>query len=864
MKQKKIINQIINYTISFILLTSIILIIFIKNNKSFVWINVSNDGLDQHLTNLYLFKSLFNNFLNTRTINTFIWNIGYGIDMFANLAYYIFGDFLSYASLLVKNENLDILYNIIIIIRIYLVGISFLIYGNYKKLSPTNNIIGALSYTFSAFTLFSMARHPYFINPLIIFPLLMMGTEKSILENKHTFFTLIVTFTFITSFYFGYMMSICVMIYGIIIAIYNNKDKKTIIKKLLNTLLHAIIGVLLSSFILIPTAYGFLTSTRTDNSFYVYGINYYINLIETLISVNNTGNWTIIGLSGLILAILPQYIKNKQKHKETYIYIIILLIPILIPFVGSILSGFSYPNNRWTFIINFILSYIIALILDKDYEINIKKNILYIAIYTIIIWLTNDLNSQLIISIICSVIFIIIIKYKQKIKLYPFLLLTILIINLGYNIKYMFIDNKYINEFVETNATSLYDNGNYQIKHLNEAVNYIKDIDNSFYNINIYPCNLYNLSITNNYNSISYFYSIVNNNYLKIAQDLENQDLELNKEIRRFNNRTKITSLLNNKYIITTEKNNIPYGYELLKEYHNETYIYKNKYHLSFATLYTNYINEEYYNNLSPLEKENALLEATITKDKDNYKINNNIDKLNYTTVNKNINNNKIIIDNKLNNKITLYTETTHNKEIYLYIKNIKFKPSNSLSKKYSIEVKINNKTIIENQKDKYSSPYYFENKNILINLGYYENWNNQIEISFNEPGTYSFDSFEILAMNFNNYEKIINDLNKSNFIIKKYDNNYLKGEINPEENGIIQFSTNYSDGWSVYVDGKKVNTIISNKYFLGINIEKGYHQIELKYITPYQKEGLILTIIGIILFIYKIFIERRKINEKN
>ena len=104
-KNNDIISTIIKYTIIFSVLVFLLWSIFDKYNKSFVWINVSNDGLDQHLINLHFFKNLFANILKTGDINTFIWNIGYGMDMFANLAYYIFGDFLSYMALFTKTEN---------------------------------------------------------------------------------------------------------------------------------------------------------------------------------------------------------------------------------------------------------------------------------------------------------------------------------------------------------------------------------------------------------------------------------------------------------------------------------------------------------------------------------------------------------------------------------------------------------------------------------------------------------------------------------------------------------------------------------------------------------------------------------------
>lgn len=53
-----------------------------------------------------------------------------------------------------------------------------------------------------------------------------------------------------------------------------------------------------------------------------------------------------------------------------------------------------------------------------------------------------------------------------------------------------------------------------------------------------------------------------------------------------------------------------------------------------------------------------------------------------------------------------------------------------------------------------------------------------------------------------------------------------------------------------------EVSTFIANKYFLGINITKGEHQIEMKYTTPYLKEGLVISIIGILILGIIIFIE--------
>ena len=179
-----LIKKICKYSIIYLVIMVFVTILFMIYNKSFIWINVSFDGLDQHFVNLRLLR----NFLLGDT-HTFFWNIGYGMDLFANFTYYIFGDFPSFISVFFPVDKLDIAYMLIIFLRVYLVGLSFILYTNDKDYSDNNIIIGSILYTFSTFTLFAMARHPYFLNAMIIFPILLLSVEKLVLEDKKIFFT---------------------------------------------------------------------------------------------------------------------------------------------------------------------------------------------------------------------------------------------------------------------------------------------------------------------------------------------------------------------------------------------------------------------------------------------------------------------------------------------------------------------------------------------------------------------------------------------------------------------------------------------------------------------------------------------------
>ena len=70
-----------------------------------------------------------------------------------------------------------------------------------------------------------------------------------------------------------------------------------------------------------------------------------------------------------------------------------------------------------------------------------------------------------------------------------------------------------------------------------------------------------------------------------------------------------------------------------------------------------------------------------------------------------------------------------------------------------------------------------------------------------------------------------------------------------------------YDEGWSVYIDNKKVNTFCVADSFLAFDSSSGEHDIRLVYYPKGMKLGLIMSLISIVLtFILNIILKR---NEK-
>ena len=55
--------------------------------------------------------------------------------------------------------------------------------------------------------------------------------------------------------------------------------------------------------------------------------------------------------------------------------------------------------------------------------------------------------------------------------------------------------------------------------------------------------------------------------------------------------------------------------------------------------------------------------------------------------------------------------------------------------------------------------------------------------------------------------------------------------------------------GWQVYVDGKATDTVTVGKFFIGVPLEPGHHEVTFKFKTPLFKLGAIITL-GFLLII--------------
>lgn len=95
-------------------------------------------------------------------------------------------------------------------------------------------------------------------------------------------------------------------------------------------------------------------------------------------------------------------------------------------------------------------------------------------------------------------------------------------------------------------------------------------------------------------------------------------------------------------------------------------------------------------------------------------------------------------------------------------------------------------------------------------------------------------------------------ELAKAGMQIEVMEDGYVKGRVeSSKEKPVLFTSFPYEEGWKAYVDGKEQEIVpLLEGGFIGLRLEQGEHEVELRFTAPYSVEGKWLSFCGLILLI--------------
>ena len=172
-------SPVISYTILFFTVVFLTYTIPFLAGHNLIW-NV--DGISQHYPILMEFQRILQGKAH-QSLFGWSWNLGLGADQLATFAYYVVGDPFSYLIAFFPADKVALGYQLLVILRLYFVGIAFLIWTSHFHFSRISRLIGTLIYTFSGYDFYVSLHHPFFLLPMIIFPLLCFGIDHLVIGH---------------------------------------------------------------------------------------------------------------------------------------------------------------------------------------------------------------------------------------------------------------------------------------------------------------------------------------------------------------------------------------------------------------------------------------------------------------------------------------------------------------------------------------------------------------------------------------------------------------------------------------------------------------------------------------------------------
>ena len=887
------------YTLMFLLMCIVAFLPFFTEGKSFVWGAGVEDGLSQHFSALAYYgealREFFRNLLAGHP-KLVMWDmsLGYGADILSTLNYYAIGDPLNLLYGFVSPKNTETMYDFMILLRMYLAGITFIMYARKMKKRSYGTVIGALVYVFSGFCFRLGLRHPFFINPIIYFPLLCLGIEKIYQRERPYVFIFAVCVSAMSNYYFLYMLTIFAVIYAWIrFYKYTEENKmKNFFLTILKFGMYYTLGIAMAAVILLPSVIGFLGNGRYGKgvdwkSLIVYPGKYYLLFIENFIGYGNMGSNTNAGYLPIVgIVVLFTLFSQRMKHKKYRVAFIASIIALILPIFGYAFNGFSYANNRWAFALSFIVALLTAemyprlFVMSKRQQIGIGAGII---IYTVFCIIVNASGEEILknkgIMAACGLIavFYILLLIFQRLgydtqkRIVRVSMAILLLISVGVHGYYRF-DPKgyaYTQEFMDQGQA-------YRTLKEDNIRMLSKVNDPSVYRVHAEGYRYKNYGLINHLNTISGYYSITAKCVTDTIKGYDTLGMQYADKYKGVDQRLGLLSLAGVKYITVahnsqvakdvSSKGNVPYGVEKQSKKGNIT-LYKNKYALPFAYAYDSYMTEQQYEQLNGIGKEQAMLAQII---------------LNQHPADKEIQHNEQRNDPDIQTislpetrisspKGKKYADITvpveKDKETYLYFKNLVYHGKKNGDDNFILTGRKGTKGILVTQNDVQQkihiqstfNPYYFGRKDYIVKINHQTSKaKEKVRLNFLSPGEYEFDDISLITVPKKDVLARLKERKENSMKQIQYEGNHFRGVYHAKKDQILCVTIPYSKGWKATVNGNRTKIYKANGMFMGIIMKKGTQSVKLDYETPGLKIGAWISLVAWIgLGIYGLYFEK-------
>ncbi|SHE90334.1 Uncharacterized membrane protein YfhO [Seinonella peptonophila] len=749
--------------------------------------------------------------------------------------------------------------------KVFLAMILLFHFLRYLKRSYTAAVTGACIYGGSYYFLIFSLRFDFMVDGMVWLPLVIWGYERLVQENKKSLFVLSIFLIISSNFYLSYISSIFLVLYACMkyFQLHQSFRWKSLIKHYLQLAGYYLIGLGLAAFAFLPAVDRYLHVDRFYahvNIPLLFDAPFYKNLVKNLFLMTGKEDFVVIFPILVLILVLYGFQMRSAAGKYHFRFCLFIAFLVMIPFVYSLFNGFSFMEYRWLYLFVFSVAVASAFLLDdllkRGHRLAMPIQLLIIIIFTYITYtkmkkwkhFSGDQHvlEALLFSWVAIIVYLLLFYLKDRIskKWVASGIVLILVVNIG-------LTNDVAMHFFAGDPELLDKKLDQRLAWYGQAKDQqmfqsLQNDDRQFYRITLMNrINEINEGLLYHFKGFGLYNSLLSGDIHRFFKN-EYNILQVNipSQVNKLDNRLFLMSGLANKYyVIHKDKSFRPYDYSLFRTAGDYT-IWKNNHPLSIGFLYPSVTDYRTFHQLNASERDQLFLSAAVVDHPEKFSLPKfqpkvlQVERIPYHQIkleksNASLKGNRLKIEE--NGK--LWIENPFYQRAGELI--VTFKMSKWKYKRYRMEL---GDKVFNHFKGKYNYP----KEEISIHLGETKDWK-RIPLKLS-PGLYQVRDLTLTFQTYQTYHELVQQRQQDELKqVKMGKNGYLTAKITAKTKGLLFLSIPYSDGWKIKVDGKEQKALKVNTAFLGVPIERGTHQIELAYRTPYLYMGITISVITLI-----------------
>lgn len=791
------------------------------------------------------------------------WNRILGGEMMGIFAYYLASPFSLIVALFPKAYILEGIL-LMQLCKLGACGVTFAFYmrRTRQRQGEYNVLLFSVLYAMMAYAVIQL-MDPMWLDGLVYLPLIIYGIELLVDEGRSLWFTIPLGLMFFANYYIGWMVAIFSGIYFLVyywlLSVKKEDDRgaKDFLWTAFRFGLGGIIAALLAGCILLPT-YQSLKLGKLEFSDPDFGLkpqftlfDFFSKLLpETYDTVRNEG-LPAVYCGTLTIFMIPLYYLNKNISAKKKIGHTVLLASVLLSMYLSTIDlvwhGFQIPNwlpYRYSFTFSFVMLIMASDAFERIEGIEYKHIIGSLMGWGIYVLYLDTLKKDNLettqaiwFSLVCLLGFAFLVYYYRKHSTQASVPLILLVLVVGE----LFAGNLQTLRDIDEDVTySKYSSYVPYIKSGRVMMEEMYDLDNSFYRMEKTYHRTVNDAMAIKMRGMSHSSSALNAKPIALIDQL---GLVSRGHYTKYKGSTPIVDdLFGIKYVATKDET-VPYSEVVYTQPSEGISVYKNPNALSIGFMADDALLDLSLTKDNPFVNQNKLLSALVSGEYREFFKPIMVEDTEYENLDvSNYNDHKYykVVDKAKNAQAKFIMTVPNKNRVYMYL------PS---TWENDLNIWANGE---------FKGQYYKTDNYTIREMGQYKP-GETLEVITTVVSEYCYMRDQwFYELDEDMVNEAMSQLSQNQWNITKYSDTHLEGKVTAEKGQVLFTSIPYEPGWTIKVDGQKVEPIVLADALIGVELEPGEHTVTMVFFPNGLAPGLLLTGAGILMVIAMALYERK------